>query len=39
MDKEEFLSHTCLKAGLYPDTWKRDSNIEIYKFQGQIFKE
>ena len=39
MDKEEFLSHTCLKAGLYPDTWNRDSNIEIYKFQGQIFKE
>lgn len=39
MGKEEFLSHTCLKAGLYPDTWKKDSNIEIFKFQGQIFKE
>jgi uncharacterized protein (TIGR00296 family) len=39
MNKNEFLSHTCLKAGLYPDVWKEDPNIQIYKFQGQIFKE
>ena len=37
MDEEEFISHTCLKAGLRPDAWlERDT--EVYKFQGQIFK-
>ena len=37
MDKEEFLSHTCMKAGLYSNTWMIDK-IKLYKFQGQIFK-
>jgi uncharacterized protein (TIGR00296 family) len=37
MDKEEFLSHTCMKAGLRPDAWL-DKNTKVYKFQGQIFK-
>lgn len=37
-DKEEFLSHTCLKAGLLPDAWF-DKNTKIYKFTGQIFTE
>lgn len=37
MDKEEFLSHTCLKAGLRQDAWL-DEDIKVYKFQGQIFK-
>jgi uncharacterized protein (TIGR00296 family) len=37
-DKEEFLSHTCLKAGLLPDAWF-DENIKIFKFSGQIFTE
>ena len=37
MDKEEFLSHTCMKAGLRPDAWL-DENTKVYKFQGQIFK-
>ncbi len=37
-DKEEFLSHTCMKAGLLPDTWF-DENIKIFKFSGQIFTE
>ena len=37
MDKEEFLSHTCMKAGLRPDAWlERDTRV--FKFQGQIFK-
>ena len=37
MDEEEFISHTCMKAGLRPDAWlERDT--EVYKFQGQIFK-
>jgi uncharacterized protein (TIGR00296 family) len=37
-DTKEFLSHTCLKAGLQPDAWL-DQNIKIYKFQGEIFSE
>jgi uncharacterized protein len=35
---EEYLSHTCMKAGLPPDAWF-DKNIKIYKFSGQIFTE
>jgi len=37
-DKEEFLSNTCMKAGLLPDAWF-DENIKIFKFSGQIFTE
>jgi uncharacterized protein (TIGR00296 family) len=37
-DKEEFLSHTCMKAGLLPDAWL-DKDIKISKFSGQIFTE
>ena len=37
-DKEEFLSHTCMKAGLMPDAWF-DKNTKIYRFSGQIFTE
>ncbi|RLI74738.1 TIGR00296 family protein [Archaeoglobales archaeon] len=37
MDAEEFLSHTCMKAGLSPDCWLTD--VEVYRFEGQIFKE
>jgi len=37
-DKEEFLAHTCMKAGLLPDAWF-DENIKIFKFSGQIFTE
>ncbi|WP_048084288.1 TIGR00296 family protein [Archaeoglobus profundus] len=36
MDAEEFLSQTCLKAGLPPDCW---FYAEVYRFEGQIFKE
>jgi len=36
--KEEFLSHTCMKAGLLPDAWI-DKNTKIFKFSGQIFTE
>jgi hypothetical protein len=35
---EEFLSHTCMKAGLLPDAWF-DKDTKIYKFEGQIFAE
>jgi len=35
---EEFLQHTCEKAGLSKDTWKNES-VKIEKFEGIIFKE
>lgn len=37
-NKEEFLSHLCMKAGLPPDSWF-EKDAKIYKFQGQIFAE
>jgi hypothetical protein len=37
-DKEEYLSQTCMKAGLPPDAWF-EKTINISKFQGQIFTE
>ena len=35
---EEFLQHTCEKAGLARDAWKNES-MKIEKFEGIIFKE
>lgn len=35
---EEFLSQTCIKAGLSSDAWKTN-DLEVYRFQAQIFKE
>lgn len=35
---EEFLSQTCIKAGLMPDAWL-DKKTTISKFSGQIFTE
>ncbi len=37
-DSEEFLSQTCMKAGLPPDCWLM-KDTEIYRFEGQIFEE
>ena len=37
-DVEEFLQHTCEKAGLERDTWKNE-DMKIEKFEGIIFKE
>jgi len=37
-DKETFLSHTCMKAGLTPDAWL-DKRTKIYSFQAQVFSE
>jgi len=34
---EEFLEHTCMKAGISADSWL-DESCDVYKFQGQIFK-
>jgi len=35
---KEFLSHVCKKAGLPKNMW-HSANIEIYKFQAEIFTE
>jgi len=35
---EEFLCHTCEKAGLEKNAWK-DKMIKISRFEGTIFKE
>lgn len=35
---EEFLCHTCEKAGLDKDAWK-DHTTKVSRFQGTIFKE
>ncbi len=37
-DEEEFLSHTCTKAGLPLDAWL-DGDTKIYRFSAQIFTE
>ena len=37
-DAEEFLSQTCVKAGMYHGTWEDDDCI-IKTFEGQIFTE
>lgn len=37
MDEIDFLSHTCLKAGLEYDAWI--TGAEVYCFEGQIFAE
>ncbi len=36
--KEEFLSYTCMKAGLPPDCWC-DEGTKIYRFSGIVFCE
>ncbi len=37
-NEEDFLCHTCIKAGLPLDCWM-DKRTLVYKFQGQIFSE
>jgi len=37
-DIEEFLSNTCMKAGLASDCWLK-TDVKIYKFASQIFGE
>lgn len=37
-DRETFLEHTCLKAGLPKDSWK-DKEVAIYTFTAQVFGE
>jgi uncharacterized protein (TIGR00296 family) len=37
-DTEEFLRHTCWKAGLPKDAWK-DGSTRFQRFTGQVFGE
>jgi len=37
-DAEEFLSRSCMKAGLMPDHWLREG-VRISKFSAQVFGE
>lgn len=37
-DRETFLRHVCLKAGIDPNCYK-DPKAEIYLFTAEIFKE
>jgi len=37
-DEETFLCHTCMKAGLTPDSWL-DPRTKVFSFQGEIFSE
>lgn len=36
--REEFLDHTCIKAGLPPGSW-RDEDIKISVFSAEVFGE
>ncbi len=35
---EAFLEHTCMKAGLNPQSWK-EKDCRIFRFQAEIFSE
>jgi uncharacterized protein (TIGR00296 family) len=37
-DRETFLDHTCMKAGLPPGTWK-EAGVKIEIFDAQVFGE
>lgn len=37
-DKEAFLSHLCLKAGLAADEWKK-GDLQVYTYRVQYFEE
>jgi AMMECR1 domain-containing protein len=36
-DRETYLCHGCLKAGLDQEEWKKGVDIEV--FQAQVFSE
>jgi len=38
LTSEDFLSHTCLKAGLSADSWLTDKVI-VQRFQAEVFSE
>jgi AmmeMemoRadiSam system protein A len=36
-DRETFLDHTCVKAGLPPDAWRQGARV--FRFEAQVFHE
>ncbi|HTI38739.1 MAG TPA: AmmeMemoRadiSam system protein A [Vicinamibacterales bacterium] len=34
-DREEFLAHTCRKAGMASDAWRR--GVDVYRFEAEVF--
>jgi uncharacterized protein len=36
---EEFLNHTCIKAGISIKTWRESKDYELYTFEVKIIKE
>jgi len=38
-DEKDLLSECCIKAGLPCDSWLTSPDIDIYKFQAEIFRE
>ncbi len=34
-DRETFLAHTCLKAGLRPDAWR--TGAKMFRFRAEVF--
>ena len=36
--REEFLRHTCMKAGLPPETWQKTA-CRIERFEAEVFGE
>ncbi len=37
-NRDDFLTHTCRKAGLTPDAWK-SGNVDFYSFTAEVFGE
>lgn len=38
MDRDEFISHTCMKAGLSANAWKKEK-LTYEVFEGEVFSE
>ncbi|MDD5340696.1 MAG: AmmeMemoRadiSam system protein A [Candidatus ainarchaeum sp.] len=38
-EKEEFLAHLCMKAGLEPDSWKKTDGTQFYTYEAEEFSE
>ncbi|RPJ63701.1 MAG: AMMECR1 domain-containing protein, partial [Acidobacteria bacterium] len=36
-NRETFLAHTCMKAGLRPDAWRGAARVS--RFQAEVFGE
>ncbi len=36
-DRETFLDHTCLKAGLRPDAWR--AGAQVFRFEAEVFAD